>query len=507
MTRPTPHAARPSPQSPVPQSPVPLPPTLDVAIIGAGFSGLGMAIGLDRAGWRDWVILERGDEVGGTWRDNRYPGCACDVQSHLYSFSFALEPDWSRSYSPQPEILAYLQRVAREHGLRDRVRFRADVRQARWDPDRKHWSIQTAAGVVHARMLVMASGALSDPVIPSLPGLERFAGTTFHSARWNHDVPLAGKRVAVIGTGASAIQFVPIIQRQVARLHLFQRTPAWIMPQPNHRVPRAARWLYRHVPGTQRAVRGLVYAGREAMVLGFRHPRLMRRVQRVAERHLARQVPDAALRRKLTPGYTLGCKRILLSNDFYPAIQQPNVELVTTGIASIGARAIVDGDGVGHGVDVIIFGTGFQPTHPPLADHLRGREGETLAGRWARGLRAFAGTTVHGFPNFFVIPGPNTGLGHSSVVYMSEAQIAHVVAVMRLAQERGAAVVEPSADAEARWMSEVDRRMRGTVWVEGGCRSWYLDETGRNSTIWPDFTWRFRRRVARVDPGDYLLAT
>ncbi len=477
-----------------------------IAIIGSGFGGLGTAIRLKQRGIHDFVVLERAGDVGGTWRDNTYPGCACDVQSHLYSFSFAPNPGWTRSFSPQPEIQAYLQRCARDFGILPHVRFHHEVRDAAWDDGARRWRIQTSAGPVTAEVIVMASGALSDPVVPDLPGLDGFQGRAWHSARWDHAYDLRGKRVAVIGTGASAIQFVPEIQPRVGRMHVFQRTPPWILPRHQHDYGAGwQRFLGRH-PGVQRMLRGAIYLAREAFVPAFRHPGAMKLVERVALLHLRRSIPDPALRRALTPDWRLGCKRVLLSNDYLPALAQPNVEVVTERIAEVRARSIVTADGTEREIDVLIFGTGFQPTDPPLARHLRGRDGRTLAETWAGSPAAHVGTTVAGFPNLFLLMGPNTGLGHTSVLYMLEAQIEHVLGALDHMTRHHVVALEPRPQAQQAFLDDVDRRMEGTVWTSGGCRSWYLDATGRNSTLWPDFTWRFRRRVARFEPAEYAMA-
>ncbi|MET0397386.1 MAG: NAD(P)/FAD-dependent oxidoreductase, partial [Longimicrobiaceae bacterium] len=475
-----------------------------IAIIGSGFAGLGAAIRLKGEGIDDFVVLERAGDVGGTWRDNSYPGCTCDVQSHLYSFSFAPNPDWTRSYSPQPEIQAYLRRCARDFGVLPHVRFGHEVRAAEWDDAALRWRVDTSAGPVTAHVLVMASGALSDPLVPDLPGLDTFRGAAFHSSRWDHALDLRGRRVAAIGTGASAIQFVPRIQPQVARLYVFQRTPPWILPRHDRALGEREQRLFRRFPAAQRLARGIIYLAREAMVPGFRHPGAMRLAERVALWHLRRSVPDPALRARLTPDWTLGCKRVLISSDYLPALARPNVELVTEGIAEVREASIVTADGVERPTDAIVFGTGFRPTDPPLAPHVRGRGGRTLAEAWSGSPRAFLGTTVAGFPNLFMLLGPNTGLGHTSVVYMIEAQIEHLLAALRHMRRSRVAALEPRAEAQAAFAAEVDGRMRGTVWTSGGCRSWYLDATGRNSTLWPDFTWRFRRRAARLDPADYV---
>jgi cation diffusion facilitator CzcD-associated flavoprotein CzcO len=477
-----------------------------VAIIGSGFSGLGAAIRLRREGFEDFLVFERAGEVGGTWRDNSYPGCACDVQSHLYSFSFAPNPGWTRNYSPQPEIWEYLRRCARDFGVLPHLRFRHEVREAAWDEAARLWRIETSRGVYEASILVMAAGALSEPALPPLRGLDSFEGRVFHSARWDHSYDLTGRRVAVVGTGASAVQFVPQIQPRVETLHVFQRTPPWIMPRRDHALGERRRRLYRRAPAAQKAARAAVYLMREFLVFGFRHLRLGRGLEWLARRHLEKSVPDAALRARLTPDYAVGCKRILASDDYLPALARPNVELVTAGIEEVRARSIVDAEGAERFVDAIILGTGFRVTDPTFARHVRGRGGRTLSEVWGGSPRAHLGTTVRGFPNLFILMGPNTGLGHTSVLYMIEAQIEHMVAALAHLRRSGAGVLEPRMEAQAAFVAEVERRMKGTVWVAGGCASWYLDSTGRNSTIWPDFTWRFRRRAARFDPEEYEVS-
>ncbi|HVF49482.1 MAG TPA: NAD(P)/FAD-dependent oxidoreductase [Pyrinomonadaceae bacterium] len=475
-----------------------------IAIIGSGFGGLCAAIRLKAEGLADFLVFERAGDVGGTWRDNSYPGCACDVQSHLYSYSFAPNPDWTHSYSAQPEIWAYLKRCAERFGVLPHVRFRQEVRVAAWDDAAELWRIETSKGSYTASLLVLASGALSEPSIPNLRGLERFKGETFHSARWNHEYDLKGRRVAVVGTGASAIQFVPEIQPQVSRLHIFQRTPPWIMPRFDRAFGPRERRLFRRLPVAQSSLRAAIYLLRELFVFGFRHLSLARLVERLALRHLERSVPDEVLRARLRPGYVIGCKRILVSNDYLPTLAQPNVELVTEAITEVREHAIVTRDGAERGVDAIIFGTGFRVTDPPLAKHIKGRAGTTLSEVWQGSPQAHLGTTVAGFPNLFILLGPNTGLGHTSVIYMIEAQVEHLLSALRYMRARGATTIEPRPEAQAAYVSELERRTAGTVWTAGGCGSWYLDRTGRNSTLWPDFTWRFRRRVARLNPREYL---
>lgn len=482
----------------------PLPERTSVLVVGTGFAGLGTAVRLLESG-RDVVVIERGDGVGGTWRDNRYPGCACDVPSHMYSFSFAPNPDWTRAFSAQPEIETYLQRVARERGVLPHVRFRTELLAARWDDAAATWTVETSRGTVVADVLVLGTGGLSDPSVPSLPGLERFTGTTFHSATWDEGHDLTGERVAVIGTGASAIQFVPHVQQRAARMTVFQRTAPWVMPRRDRAIGPRERALYRKVPAVQKLSRAGIYVGRESWLIGFTmQPAVMRLAERMARRLLEKQVPDPVLRDKLTPRYRLGCKRVLLSNDYYPALSQPNAQVVTAGIAEVRERSVVDSDGTEHEVDTIIFGTGFRVTNPPVAERITGRDGCTLADVWAaNGMSAYLGTTVAGFPNLFFLVGPNTGLGHNSIVYMIESQIAYVVDALAQMDSRGLVAVEPRSDVQDEWNRSLQDDLKGTVWNSGGCSSWYLDAAGRNTTLWPTFTLPFRRRLARFDVAAY----
>jgi cation diffusion facilitator CzcD-associated flavoprotein CzcO len=480
-------------------------PHVRIAIVGAGFSGIGMAIRLKEAGIEDFVILERAEDVGGTWEANTYPGCQCDVPSHLYSFSFQPNPSWTRTYSRQPEIWAYLREVAERHGVRAHLRLGHELAGATWDEERGLWHVETSRGDWTATLLVDATGPLSHPAVPAIRGLRRFEGTIFHSAQWNHEHDLTGERVAVIGTGASAIQFVPRIQPKVGAMHVFQRTAPWILPHSDRPTTRFERRLYRRFPATQRAVRAAVYWSRESFVLGFaKRPRLAGPAERLARLHLRRQVGDPALRRRLQPDFRLGCKRVLISNEWYPALTRPNVELVTDGISHIAGRSIVLADGTQREVDTIILGTGFHVTDPPTARIIRGRAGRTLAQAAGDSPQAYLGTAMAGFPNLFKIIGPNTGLGHSSMVYMIESQLAYVMDAIRVMEEREIATVDVRPEAVRAFNEEVQAMMKGTVW-SSGCSSWYLDAQGRNTTLWPDFTFRFRQRTRRFDPAAYEL--
>lgn len=482
-----------------------IPERVRIAIIGAGFGGLGMAIRLSQTGVDDFIVLERADDIGGTWRDNSYPGCACDVPSHLYSYSFAPNPRWSRAFSPQPEIWAYLRGCADRFGVTGRIRLGTELLAATWEPDRRRWRIETNRGTLTAEVLIAAPGPLSEPAIPPLPGLAGFAGTAFHSARWDHDHDLAGRRVAVVGTGASAIQFVPEIQPRAGRLYVFQRTAPWIVPRRDRVITDLEHRAYERMPALQRLLRGAIYAGREAFLLNFRHRAVARVVQRVALHHMRRAVPDPRLRAQLVPDYTIGCKRIAISNDYYPALTRPNVELVTERITEVRPDGIVTADGTHRPVDTIVFGTGFRVSDAPIAERISGADGRTLAAAWAGSMRAYLGTMISGFPNLFLLLGPNTGLGHTSVVLMIEAQIEHVLDVLAFLRGRGVAALSPRADVQAAYADEIDSRLAGTVWNAGGCASWYLDGNGRNSTLWPGTTWAYRRRLGRWKPTEYEL--
>jgi cation diffusion facilitator CzcD-associated flavoprotein CzcO len=484
-------------------------PDVTVAIIGSGFAGIGMAASLIRAGITDLVLLERAGDLGGTWRDNTYPGAACDVPSHLYCFSFAPNPGWSRSFSPQPEIWEYLRGVAAAEGVTGKIRFGEEVTSARWDPAARLWRVETTTAALTARFLVSAAGALSNPMIPDLPGLSAFAGTMFHSAAWDHDHDLAGRSVAVIGTGASAIQFVPRIQPLAARLTVFQRTAPWIMPRHDRQVSRLERWLFRHVPATQQAARAGIYCGREAYALGFvKRPAIMAAAEAMALRHLRRQIADPDLAARLTPSYRMGCKRVLLSSDYYPALTKPNVSLVTESIKEVRENSVLTSDGTERQVDTLIFGTGFHVTDFPFARRILGPDGVSLASRWSAdpAQTAFRGTTTAGFPNLFVLTGPNTGLGHTSQVFMIEAQIRYVRGALAHARRHGADRVEVRPGAQAAYDRMVRRKMRKTVWATGGCTSWYLDDEGRNVALWPDFTWVYAWQARRFDPSCYDIA-
>lgn len=481
-------------------------PHVRVAVIGSGFGGIGAGVRLRRAGITDFVILERADSVGGTWRDNSYPGCACDVPSHLYSFSFAPNPEWPRSFSRQPDIRAYLERVTDTFGVRPHLRFNAEVTEVRWEQEQAHWRVTTAAGVWTADAVVSAAGPLADPQIPSIPGLADFPGKVFHSSRWDHDYDLTGKRVAVVGTGASAAQIIPSIQPQVGRLTVFQRTPAWVLPRADREISAAEKWLHSKIPPTGTLRRATLFALRELQVDAFvRRPGALGLVQQMAERNIQRGVTDPELRARLTPDYRIGCKRILLSNTYYPALSAPNAEVVSAGLAEVRGSTLVAADGSEREVDAIVFGTGFHVTDMPIGQRVFGLEGRSLAEEWKGGMEALRGSTVHGFPNLFFVIGPNTGLGNSSMILMIESQLNYLVDALTTLDAVGATAMQPTARAQRHWNLELQHRMSRTVWTTGGCKSWYLDGEGRNTVLWPGSTSSFRRATRRVDLAEYEL--
>jgi cation diffusion facilitator CzcD-associated flavoprotein CzcO len=484
-----------------------LPAEVDVAIVGAGFGGLGAAIRLLQQGVEDVVVLEREADVGGTWFANTYPGCQCDVPSNLYSFSFAPNPAWTHSYPLQPQIQRYLRRCAERFGVLERTRLGCEVLAASWQPGAARWRVQTSRGELRARVLIAAPGLLGEPSLPDVPGLDSFAGAVFHTARWDHDHDLRGERVGLVGTGATAIQVGPRIQPLASRLHVFQRTPPWILPHPDREVPAWLRRLYGAVPLTQRLARLYVYMLREYIAAGMtRHRALLGLLEAAARVKLWREVRDRGLRRELTPDYELGCKRLLLSDDWYPMLAEENVELVTAPIREVRERSVVTADGSERELDAIVLATGFRATDPQIAHRLRGADGRSLAEVWGGSPEAYLGTAVAGFPNLFLLYGPNLNLAHSSIVYMLESQIEHVRQAV-VALLGGARSLEVRAEVQRAYNAELAERLAGTVWDSGGCKSWYVDANGRNSTNWPDLTFRYRRLAARFDPADYEVVT
>lgn len=467
-----------------------------------------MSIKLLEAGMKNFVVIEKSDGVGGTWYENRYPGCACDVPSHLYSFSFESNPDWTRMFASQGEIYQYLKSCVQRYGLGPYIQFNTRFQEAVWNEVAGVWRVTAGEGQrIDARVLVSGTGALHVPRYPKIPGLERFAGPSFHSATWKAEVDLRGKSVAVIGTGASAIQFVPQIVPCVGRLYLFQRTPAWIVPRRDFRISEKWRKRFRDVPGFMWAFRKFLFFALEWRVLSFLGNRFVRKhFETIARRHLEQNIADPKLRTQLTPSYQIGCKRVLLSDDFYPSLRQPHVELVSERIAEIREHSIVTCDAVEHPADVLIFGTGFQATEPFIGMRLVGRGGIEIHDAWRNGMSAYLGVTVSGFPNFFILLGPNTGLGHNSVVLMIEAQVGHVINCLKFMNRENIGVMEVREEAHRRFAADICRRMGRTVWQSGGCRSWYQDtRTGENTALWPGSVIDYMRIMRTNSASDYEL--
>jgi cation diffusion facilitator CzcD-associated flavoprotein CzcO len=479
-----------------------------VAVIGAGFGGIGAAIRMQAEGIQDFVILERGSGLGGTWRANTYPGCACDVPSHLYSYSFAMNPEWTRDYATQPEILSYLERTARDYDVAERIVYDCEVLGAEWDADARRWRLDTVQGPLVAQSLVVATGPLSEPSIPDIPGLASFGGTLFHSAHWDHEHSLEGERVAVIGTGASAVQFIPHVAQQAAHLDVYQRTPGWIVPRPDNDIPPERRALFKRRPVLQRAMRYVIYYGAEILNVGLIvERRLLTLLEAVARRKLRKEVPDPELRAKLTPSYRIGCERIIFSNDYLPTLSRPDVELVTDGIAEIEATGIRAADGTRRPVDTIILGTGFKLWDSPFSKRVVGVDGAVLGERWhTEGPQAYRGTMFAGFPNLFFIIGPNTALGNNSMINIIEGQLVYLIDALKGMETAGADAIDVHRPVQDRHNARLQAAMDGTVWVEGGCNSWYLSPDGSNRTLWPSFSNAFLRQMRGFDIADFEVS-
>jgi cation diffusion facilitator CzcD-associated flavoprotein CzcO len=481
---------------------------LDVAIVGAGFAGIGMGMALRAAGRDDFAIFERADAVGGTWRDNTYPGVACDVPSHLYGFARHPNPSWSGVYANGGEIQDYLRDVTVREGLDSRLRLRAPLLNANWAGDR--WRIETGGpdpGLTEARSLVLACGRLTEPRIPEIRGLETFAGPIFHSARWDHSVPLRGARVAVVGTGASAVQLVPELVRRGAQVTLFQRTPAWIVPRRGRAYTDAERARFAQHPSALSAIRDELYEEGEARFASRSgDAAAAAAAQQEALAHLHEQVADPVLRAALTPGYAFGCKRVLLSDDFYPAVASDAVALEPSALAAVDDGTLVAASGARHRADVLVLATGFASSQQPYADAVHG-ESESLARHWSAGMTSFASTVVAGFPNLFVLNGPNASLGHNSAVLMAEAQADYVVRSLAERDRRGG-VLRVRPDAEKAYTARIDEAAASTPWVAGGCDNWYVDErSGRLTLLWPGTVGAFRTLLAECRGDEFVAAT
>ena len=480
-----------------------------VVIVGAGFSGLSVAARLRESGEENFVVLERGPGVGGVWRDNTYPGVACDVPSHLYSLSFAPNPDWDQAFSPGPRIREYLESVVRDRGLEPWLHLNEEILEAVWDDDRSRWTIATTSRTLEADVLVSCAGPLTEPIYPEVDGLERFRGKMFHSNRWDHEHDLTGERVAVVGTGASAVQIIPAIQPRVGRLIVFQRTPGWVVPRPDREISDREKRVLRAFPPLTKLYRTGQFLVRDLMNYRMiRRNRIIRRLfESKSRQFLEESIGDPTLRDKLTPNYEIGCKRVLITNDFYPALDQPNAELVAGGVREIRESSIVADDGSEYEVDAIVFATGFETTNPTIYERIRGRDGRSIDELWNGRPHFHRATTISGFPNFFNLCGPGTGSGHGSMIWKAESQTAYVLDALHTMRERDLASVEVKPEVEDRYMQWVGDDLEETVWARGGCQSWYLDDGGRPSLMWPRTMWGFRRMLRRFDPEHYRLKT
>jgi cation diffusion facilitator CzcD-associated flavoprotein CzcO len=480
---------------------------VDVAIVGAGFAGLGMGIQLALRGRESFVVLERAEEVGGTWRDNRYPGVACDVPSHLYSFSFRPKADWSTVFASGAEIQAYLRQCASEERLRSRIRCSAEVRHAQWDAHDGRWRVTTGVGTYRARTLIMAAGRLSEARIPDVGGLSGFPGPVFHSSHWDDDVTLSGRRVGIVGTGASAAQIVPQLAGTAGRLVVFQRSAPYVVPRGDRSYTEDERQRFERDPEAARRLRDRLFWEAEQAIAqrkGVRPDIDLLRERALG--HLAAQVPDPELRARLTPDYEIGCKRVLLSDEFYPALDRDDVTLESSALDRVEGDTAIAASGARYRLDVIVLATGFLSTRPPFAQRIVGRDGVLLAARWAKGMVAHASTAVYGFPNMFVLDGPNASLGHNSAIHMIETQIGYVLGALDYLATAPDAVLEVTAAAEQAYTRDIDAMSRSTVWIRGGCNSWYVDDrSGRLTLLWPDSAQSFRERNGVFDPRPYRL--
>jgi cation diffusion facilitator CzcD-associated flavoprotein CzcO len=476
---------------------------LDAIVVGAGFSGLAAAILLRRRGLTEFVIVEKADRVGGTWRENTYPGAACDVPSHLYSYSFEPNPNWSRAYGEQAEILAYLEHCVAKYGLAPHLVFGAEVVSAAWDAAAARWRVNLRDGRTFVgRALVLGNGALHLPSVPELPGLGTFAGKQFHSAKWDHAYDLRGKRVGIVGTGASSIQIVPRVAEVAGHLDVFQRTPPWIVPKEDRAMSARERWVLAKVPGAHFLRRAGIYWRAESRAIAFvRAPRLLELGERMALAHMRSQVKDPGLRDRLTPAYRLGCKRVLISNEYYPALTRPNVALVTDGIAAIEPRGVRTTDGALHALDALVLATGFRASDYLAPLNITGVGGRDLNDQWREEPGTYLGISIAGFPNMFLLMGPNTGLGHNSMIFMIEAQARYTVQAIAALRRPGIGSIDVRRDVQRTFRAELQRKMAGTVWMSG-CQSWYQTPDGE-VWLWPGFTVEYWRRTRRLDLAAY----
>ena len=479
---------------------------LSIIITGTGFSGICVGIQLKKAGFHNFKILEKANDVGGTWRDNTYPGAACDVKSNLYSFSFEPNPNWTREFSKQKEILSYIKSCVKKYDLEEHIVFNWEVASSKYHQDEAKWEvISTTNEKLFSNIVVFGNGPLHIPSLPNIKGLDNFKGAVFHSAQWNHDYDLTGKNVCVIGTGASAIQFVPEIQPKVKNLYLMQRTAPWVLPKLDGDFSATQHTLFEKFPITQKLNRDFIYYFNEAQVIGMVYnDAILKLGEKIGKRHINKYIKDAELRKKLTPNYRLGCKRVLLSNNYYPALAQANVDVVTDGIEKFTANSVITKDGEERKIDAVILGTGFHVADSFQYYNVQGKDGMNFKNAFANGPEAYYGTAVHHFPNMFMMLGPNTGLGHNSMIYMIESQTNYIIDAIQKMVKQNIRSIEVKQDVQDKFNAEIQKKLVGTVW-QSGCKSWYITESGKNHTVWPSFTLEFRNRTKTINLNDYQL--
>lgn len=478
----------------------------NIIITGTGFSGVCVAIQLKKIGFHNFKIIEKANEVGGTWRDNSYPGAACDVKSNLYSFSFEPNPSWSRQFSPQPEILAYIKHCVKKYDLDEHIIFNWELKSSKYNEKNATWQITNQRNEkLTANVLIVGNGPLHIPSLPNIEGIDDFKGAVFHSSKWNHEYDLHGKNVCVIGTGASAIQFVPEIQPQVKNLYLMQRTAPWILPKPDGDFTPTQNSVFEKIPLVQKLNRDFIYYLNEAQLLGFMYEdRILKLGELIGKRHIKKYIKDEKLQKKLIPTYRLGCKRVLISNNYYPAIAQPNVDVVTDGISKFTKDSVITNDGKERKIDAIICGTGFHVADSFQYFNVTGKNGLQMKDAFANGPEAYYGTTINGFPNLFMMLGPNTGLGHNSMIYMIESQTNYIMDCIQKMQKQHIKSVEVKRDVQDKFNAEIQKKLVGTIW-QSGCKSWYITEDGKNHTVWPGFTLEFRNRTKTINLNDFIL--
>lgn len=475
-----------------------------IVIIGGGFAGLGAAIKLKQAGIDDFILLEKANEMGGVWRENTYPGCACDVPSALYSYSFEPNPNWSRVFAQQAEIKEYLNNTAQKYKILSHVSFNTEALSAKWSDENKCWQINTNQGEIYAQFSIMACGPMHEPILPNIKGINEFSGSIFHSAQWRHDIDLKNKKIAVIGTGASAIQFVPEIQPIVEKLTVFQRTAQWILPKSDMSLAKPIHTLFKYLPFTQQLLRGGVYGIFESINGGIQSPVAMKQFQRLANMHLKFTIKDKKLREKLTPNFIIGCKRILQSNNWYPALAESNVDVIASGLAEIQGNTLIAENGESCEADIIILGTGFEIAEPPIAKRVFNRHGQSMADVWAGSPQGYKGTMVEDCPNGFLMFGPNVAVSSSAFIII-EAQLTYILDAIQQAIELGVQTIEPNPKLIKSYNEKIQTALQSTVWNKGGCQSYFLDRNGRNSVAWPWTTFKLREQLKHFDFKEYLI--